>query len=319
MLQFFIKRLVGLIFVVFGVTLITFIMGYFAPGDPILSLMGDKYNEAIYLRLRHDYGLDLPFYEQYFRFLTNMLQFNFGLSYFYKGRQVWDILKEGVPISMELVLWGFLLQLVLGIPLGILSALKAGTWVDTTNMAIMLIVFALPNFVLAVLVQVIILKINQMTEGQWPVTQWGDPWNYGWENLQYKIAPIITFGAAGFAYFSRLTRTSVLEVLGQDFVRTARAKGLRGNVIVYRHVFRNALIPLVTVIGLTLGLLVVGSFFIESIFNIPGIARITVNSIAQRDYPVIQATTILIAVGVVLGNLVSDLLYSVVDPRIRIQ
>ena len=319
MIRFFVKRLLGLVFVILGVTFITFIMGYFAPGDPIRDLMGEKFNYAIWLRLRHDYGLDLPWYQQYFRYLFNLLHFNLGTSYHFQNRAVWDILKDGVPISSELVFWGFLLQLVLGIPLGIFSALRARSWVDTVNMTVMLMIYALPSFVLAVFAQIFVLQLNSLTGIQWPVSQWGTPWHYDWTDLQYKIVPIVVFGAAGFAYFSRLTRTSLLEVLGQDYVRTARAKGLLERIVVYRHAFRNALIPLVTVIGLSFGLLVAGSFFIEQIFNIPGIASITINSIYQRDYPVIQATTMLIAIGVVFGNLLSDVLYAVVDPRIKVE
>jgi len=319
MIRFFVKRLLGLVFVIIGVTFITFIMGYFAPGDPIRDLMGEKFNYAIWLRLRHDYGLDLPWYQQYFHYLSNMLHFNLGTSYHFQNRPVWDILKEGVPISSELVFWGFLLQLVLGIPLGIVSALRARTWVDTVNMTVMLTIYALPSFVLAVFAQILVLQFNKLTGIEWPVSQWGAPWQYDWTDFQYKLVPILVFGAAGFAYFSRLTRTSLLEVLGQDYVRTARAKGLLERIVVYRHAFRNALIPLVTVIGLSFGLLVAGSFFIEQIFNIPGIARITINSIYQRDYPVIQATTMLISIGVVFGNLLSDVLYAVVDPRIKVE
>lgn len=319
MIRFFVKRLLGLVFVIIGVTFITFIMGYFAPGDPIRDLMGEKFNYAIWLRLRHDYGLDLPWYQQYFNYLSNMLHFNLGTSYHFQNRPVWDILKEGVPISSELVFWGFLLQLLLGIPLGIVSALRARTWIDTVNMTVMLTIYALPSFVLAVFAQILVLQFNKLTGIEWPVSQWGAPWQYDWTDFQYKLVPILVFGAAGFAYFSRLTRTSLLEVLGQDYVRTARAKGLLERVVVYRHAFRNALIPLVTVIGLSFGLLVAGSFFIEQIFNIPGIARITINSIYQRDYPVIQATTMLIAIGVVFGNLLSDILYAVVDPRIKVE
>jgi ABC-type dipeptide/oligopeptide/nickel transport system permease component len=319
MIQFLAKRLIGFVFVLLGVTFMTFIMGYLAPGDPIRDLMGDKFNYDIWVRLRHDYGLDLPWYQQYFNYLGSILHFNLGTSFHFKNRMVWDILKDGVPISVELVFWGFLLQLGLGIPLGILSALKANTWVDTLNMSFMLMIYALPAFVLAVFAQILILQLNKVMGGQWPVSQWGTPWQYTWTDLQYKLVPILVFGAAGFAYFARLARTSMLEVLRQDYVRTARTKGMPEQNVIYRHALRNAMIPLVTVIGLSFGLLVAGSFFIESIFNLPGIAQITLNSIYQRDYPVIQATTVLIAIGVVAGNLLSDILYTMVDPRIKVE
>ena len=317
MVQFLVKRFIGLLFVVIGVTLITFIMGFYAPGDPIKALLGQHFNPVIYAQLRHAYGLDLPGYQQYWNYLTHLFRFDFGLSYKFQNRPVWDILKDGVPVSTELGFWALLIQVSIGVPLGIISALKANTWVDTTNMAIVLVIYAIPVFVLAVLVQVFIVWIDKQTGGSWPVSQWGNPWQYTWSDITFKLAPILVYAAAGLAYLTRLARTSMLEVLRQDYVRTARAKGMQERVVIYRHALRNALIPLVTVIGLTLGILVTGAFFIEQIFNIPGIAGITLTSITDRDYPVIQATTILLAVAVVFGNLVSDILYTVVDPRIK--
>lgn len=318
MARFLIKRFIGLIFIVFGVTFITFIMGYFAPGDPIQDMLGPRFNIHTWMILRHDYGLDLPWYEQYFQFLGRLAHFDLGTSFHPQARAVWDILKDGVPISVELALWGTLVALLLGIPVGIWSALKANTWIDTLNMGVALILYAIPIFILAVFVQVILLWINNAGVS-WPVTGWGTPWQYTWDDIQFKIAPVLTYGAAGYAYYARLTRTTLLDVLKQDYIRTARAKGMSERVVIYRHALRNAIIPLITVVGVLIGLLVVGSFFIEIIFNIQGIANITVNSVFQRNYPVIQATTIMIAISVVIGNLVADILYSLVDPRIRIE
>lgn len=318
MVQFWLKRLIGLVFVIIGVTFITFIMGYFSPDDPIKALLGQHFTQATYDQLRHAYGLDLPLFQQYFNFLKNLFTLNFGQSFQYRGRAVSDILGQGVPISIELGLWALAVQLLLGIPLGILSALRARTWIDTTNMVVMLIIYALPAFVLATIVQVLLVILDQNVAGlNWPVSNWGTPWSYTWPDIQFKLAPILVYGAAGFAYFARLTRTSMLEVLGQDYIRTARAKGLLSRTIIYKHAFRNALIPLVTVVSVSVAFLVTGAFFIEHVFNIPGIAEITITSIGSSDYPVVQATTVVLAVAVVVGNLVSDLLYSVVDPRIK--
>lgn len=319
MVQFLIKRLIGLLFVVIGVTFITFIMGLKAPGDPITNLLGFHYSQAQYIALKHAYGLDLPWWQQYLNFLHNLFTFNFGYSFQYKSRSVIDILSSGVPISLELGLWALLLQLVIGIPLGVVSALRANTWVDTTNMAIMLILYAIPVFVMGVFIQVFIIWLDGATGLNWPVSGWGNPWQYSLSDIQFKLIPVLVYAGAGIAYFARLSRTTMLEVLRQDYVRTARAKGLRERTVIYRHALRNALIPLITVVGVTIGFLVAGAFFIEQIFNIPGIAEITLTSINNRDYPVIQATTVLLAVAVVLGNLLSDLLYSVVDPRIKVE
>ena len=319
MVQFLIKRFIGLIFVIIGVTFITFILGYFAPGDPIKALLGNHFNQTLYLQLRHDYGLDVPWYQQYWNYLVNLAHFNFGYSFKDQGRPVWDILREGVPVSAELGFWALVIQLGVGVPLGIYSALKANTWIDTTNMGAMLILFSIPSFVLAVFVQVLIVWLDQKTGLGWPVAGWGNNWQYTLTDIQFKLLPILVLAATGMAYFARLSRTTMLEVLRQDYVRTARAKGMRETVVIYRHALRNAMIPLVTIIGLSFGLIITGAFFIEEIFNIPGIAQISISSINDRDYPVIQATVVLLAVAVVLGNLLSDILYTVVDPRIKIE
>ncbi len=324
MVQFLIKRFIGLMFVIIGVTFITFIMGYFAPGDPIRTLLGEHFDPVVYASLKHSYGLDLPWYQQYFNFFTGLLRLDFGTSFHYEGRAVWDIISQGLPYSLELGLWALLLQVIVGVPLGIISAIRANSWIDTTNMTIALSFYSLPNFVVAVFIQVIIVQLHVHTCGtssgtciNWPVSNWGVPWHYTWADIQFKLAPILVFAATGFASLTRLSRNSMLEVLRQDFVRTARAKGLREQAVIYRHAFRNAMIPLVTFLGYSIGLLAAGVFFIEQVFNIPGIGQTALVAIGDRDYPVIQATTVLLAVGVVIGNLLSDIFYSVVDPRIK--
>jgi ABC-type dipeptide/oligopeptide/nickel transport system permease component len=318
MFQFLVKRLIGLIFVVVGVTFITFIMGYFAPGDPIRGMLGVHFNPIVYAQLKHAYGLDLPWYQQYYNFLSKLVRGDLGLSFETQNRPVWDILKEGLPTSLELGLWGLLLEFLVGIPLGVIAALKAGKWIDSLSMGVSLILYAIPSFILAVLFQVVVVWLHINAGLNWPVSGWGTPWHYTWTDIQFKIGPILIFAAVGMAYFARLTRTSTLEVLRQDYIRTARAKGLAERIVIYRHALRNALIPIITVLGVAIGFLVVGAFFIEEVFNLPGIGYITISSVQTRDYPVIQATTVLLATAVVLGNLISDLLYTVVDPRIKV-
>jgi len=317
MVQFLVKRFIGLIFVIICVTFITFILGYLAPGDPIKTLLGQHFDPQVYAQLRHQYGLDLPWYQQYLSYLTGLFRLNFGYSIHYQGESVWDLLKTGVPVSVELGVWGLILTLLIGIPAGIYSALKSNTWVDTVNMGTALVLYALPSFVLAVFLQLIVVWIDKWTGIEWPVSNWGTPWQYTWGDIQYKLGPILVYSAASFAFYARLARTSMLEVLRQDYVRTARAKGLLEKAVVYRHALRNATIPLVTVIGLSIGLLVTGVFFIEQIFNIPGIGSTALQAISDRDYPVIQATTVLGAVAVVVGNLIADILYGIADPRIK--
>ncbi|MBO0795107.1 MAG: ABC transporter permease, partial [Ktedonobacteraceae bacterium] len=225
--------------------------------------------------------------------------------------------KTGIPFSVELGAWGLFFTILFGVPLGVFAAIKANTWLDTLGMGIALVLYALPTFVLALVFQVVVVWIDKNTGLNWPVANWGQAWNYDWSSIQHKIGPILVFAALTFAGLARLARTSMLEVLRQDYIRTARAKGLLETIVVYRHALRNAMIPLVTVIGLSIGTLVTGVFFIEQIFNIPGIGTAAITAISDRDYPVIQATAVLGAMAVVVGNLISDLLYTLVDPRIK--
>ena len=317
MVQFLVKRLIGLVFVILCVTFITFIMGYYAPGDPIKALMGTHFDPVLYASLRHQYGFDLPWYHQYWNFLVGLFHFDFGYSIHNPSQTVWELLKTGVPVSAELGVWGLVITVLAGVPIGVFSALKANSWADTTSMGTALILYSLPTFVLAIFAQVAIIYLDKYTGGNWPVANWGNPWQYTWGDIQYKLIPILVYSAIGLGFYARLARTTMIEVLRQDYVRTARAKGLRERVVIYRHAFRNALIPLVTVIGLSIGTLVTGVFFIEDVFNLPGIGAASLTAILNRDYPVIQATVVLGALAVVIGNLISDLLYTVVDPRIK--
>src|SRR3984893_15775580 len=211
MVQFLVKRFIGLIFVIIGVTFITFILGYFAPGDPIRELLGNHITPEVYKNLKEAYGLDLPWYTQYWNFLTHLFRLDFGFSFHQQNYPVWNILRLGVPVSTELAMWALLLELLVGIPIGIISALKANTWIDTVNMGVMLILFALPSFVLAIFAQLIIVWLDPSTGGTWPVAGRGTACNVGWSRAQYMIGAILVFAAVGTALFARLARTSMLE------------------------------------------------------------------------------------------------------------
>jgi ABC-type dipeptide/oligopeptide/nickel transport system permease component len=294
-------------------------MGYFSPIDPIRVMLGPHFNINTYNSIRHQYGMDLPWYQQYFDFLVRLLHFDLGVSFQYRGLAIWELIKDKVPVSIELGLWALILQMVIGIPLGMLSAIKANTWIDTVNMGILLLLYSIPIFVLAVFARMIVVYLNLNLYIAWPPTGWGNPWDYSWTSLQPKIVPVLVLGISGAAYIARLTRTNMLEILHQDYIRTARAKGMPERTVVYRHALRNALIPVVTLLGLSLAFLVVGAFFTESIFNIPGIASYSIDSVNSRDFAVLQGITLLLALAVVLGNLLSDILYTIVDPRIKIE
>lgn len=311
MYRFLLTRAIGLVFVVFGVSFITFLMGYFAPGDPILALTGGHTTHAIYMQLRHQYGLDLPWWQQYLNFLNNILHGSFGYSYEYQERTVWDIMKDGLSNSVELGLEILLVTLIVGIPAGLLAALRSNTSVDTSITTIAIFLYSLPDIALIVGFQLLMVWLYSQNLPILPIG--------GWNTWQSRIAPVLITATTGVGYFVRLTRISVLEVLGQDYIRTAHAKGLRERRVVYRHALRNACIPLLTLIGPSLGFVVTGVFITEQFFNIPGVSAITLTAVGQRDYPVIQATVIITSISVVVFNALTDIAYAVADPRIRLE
>ncbi len=308
--RFLIRRLAGLIFVLFGITFITFILGYVSPGSPADQLCGTKCTLAIVRALEHKYGLDQPWYTQYGHFLNNLLHLNLGLSYTQQGRDVWSILQKGVPISVELGVIALTMQLFIGIPVGVIAATRAGTRFDTSAMSTALLFYALPTFVVIPFFQLLDVFLSIRGIRILPVSGWGTP--------QQVIAPVTILAFVGFGFYARPPRTTMLDTLNQDYIRTARAKGLPERTVVFRHAFRNALVPLVTAIGPALAFVVGGAFFTETLFQIPGIGFIAVTSIGNKDMPVVQATVILVAIAVALMNLTVDVVYGILDPRIKV-
>jgi ABC-type dipeptide/oligopeptide/nickel transport system permease component len=308
-MRFLIRRLVGLVFVVIGVTFITFIMGFFAPGNAVYTQLGQHYTPESYAQLTHFYGLDLPWYQQYGNFLGRLLHFDLGYSYITDSDTVWAILQRYVPASLQLGVSGVLLAVLVGVPTGVVAAVRARTRVDSALQGIALVLYALPSFVIIPIYDLAMVWLHTQGLPSLAVSGWGTP--------DTMIAPIVIFGASIFAYYVRLTRSSMLEVLQQDYVRTARAKGMRERVVVWRHAFRNALIPLLTAIGPALAFAVVGVFVVEVLFNIPGIGTETVAAITQRNFPVVQGTVILLSIAIVLMNLATDVAYGFADPRIK--
>jgi ABC-type dipeptide/oligopeptide/nickel transport system permease component len=311
MSRFLISRAIGLIFVLFCVTFLTFICGYLAPGDPIRVMMGQHFIPSAYIHLKHEYGLDLPWWQQYYTFVMNALHGTFGYSFQYPGTPAWNLLKQGLPSSIELGLEVLIVQVVLGIPTGIMAALRANTRTDTTITFIAILLLSLPDIFLIMLFQVTMVWLYSHDLPSLPVS--------GWDGWQARIGPVMITATTGFGYFTRLTRTTMLEALEQDYVRTARMKGLREKTVVYRHVLRNAFLPLITLLAPSLAFIVTGIFITEQFFNIPGVSSLTLTAINQRDFPIVQATTVLTAVTVVFCNAIADLFYAVVDPRIRLE
>ena len=310
--QMLVRRLAGLFFVVLGVTFITFIMGYFAPGDVVMEQLGLHYTPAAAATLRHYYGLDLPWYEQYGRFLVQLLHFDLGTSFITRNQTVWQILSRGVPISAELGISSLFLTFIMGVPLGLVAAVFANSRLDTTIQSISLVLYALPNFVIIFAFDIVMILLAQNALPHLPVA--------GWDLTQPEtlVGPIVINALGGFAFFTRLTRTSMLEILREDYIRAARAKGMSERTVIVRHAFRNALLPLITVLGPSVAFVVNGAFVTELFFNIPGIGFETVQSIEARDWPVLQGTVIILALAVVIMNMISDVCYGLADPRIKV-
>lgn len=309
MRQTIFRRLFSLLFVLFSVTFLTFIVSYLAPGDPVLNMMGGRQDPVRYAFLKHLYGLDQPWTMQYFSFLGKIFRGDLGFSFKYPERPVWELIANGVPVSLQLGGLALIISIIFGVIAGVLSALWQNSWKDNTIMSIMLALYSVPSFVIIPVLWVIDLGLYKAGLPSLPVAGWGKP--------EHVILPVFVLAAANIGFIARLMRNSMLQVMREDFIRTARAKGLPWNMVISKHVMRNALLPLLTVMGPTTAFLVTGAFVVENLFAIPGVGYLAVQSIGQRDYPVIQATTLLLAFAVVIMNLVTDLAYTIADPRVR--
>jgi ABC-type dipeptide/oligopeptide/nickel transport system permease component len=272
--------------------------------------MGNQRNPDLYQNLRHIYGLDAPWYEQYWRYLEGLLTGDLGMSYRYAQRPVSQLIFDGVGVSLSLGGVALGLSLLLGIPLGVFAAFHRNRWGERLTMVPMLALFAIPSFVLIPILQWINYRFYATGLPSLPAAGWGSP--------RYWVLPVMVLAAGNLGYISRLTRANVLDALRQDYVRTARGKGLPEPIVRNRHVLRNAMLPIVTVIGPAIAFLVTGAFVVESLFSIPGVGFLSVQAVLQRDYPVIQGTVVVLTLAVVLMNLVTDLAYGVLDPRVRL-
>ncbi len=303
MTRYFIRRFLWIIPVLFVVSAITFMLMHAVPGGPWAR--EKALPEATVERLNAKYGLDDPIYIQYITWAGNLLQGNLGPSYKFEDRTVNDIVGSGIGTTVMLGLMAFVLSVSVGIPLGVFAALGHNRWPDYLSTGISIIGIAMPSFVLAILLIVFFgVTLKALPTG-------------GWKGPETWVLPVIALAGFPIAVIARYTRASMLEVTRKDYVRTAHSKGVGGRDVVSRHMIRNALIPVVTILGPTLAFLVTGSFIIETIFGIPGVGRYYITSIGQHDYGVLMAMTILYAFAVAFLNLVVDILYAYIDPRIR--
>ena len=306
-LRFAFRRVLGIVLVLFVAIVLTFGALQFVPGDPILILLGDQSGDAaLEARLRAEYGLDRPLTEQFSSYLGGVVRGDFGLSFRFASTPVKDVIATGLAISPVLALTALVLAVPLGIGLGTFAARRKGTLADSLTMFVLVLGISIPNFALAAfLVYLFAVRVPLL-----PVAGWGTP--------AQAVLPLVLLVVPPMVYVGRLTRTYMLEILQEDYIRTARAKGLRERLVIYRHALRNMLVPLSTSIGIIFGGLLSGTFVVETIFNIPGLGSLAIQSVFARDYPVVMAIVLLYTLFYSLINLAVDLLYGVLDPRIRL-
>ena len=303
MITYLARRILWIIPVLFAVSIITFVLMHAVPGGPWDA--EKRLPAGVQARLNAEYGLDKPLYEQYIQWAGAFVTGDLGPSYRSRDRRVNDIVADGIGTTVQLGVMAFTLSVVVGIPLGILAALGHNRWPDYLSTSVSIIGIATPSFVLAILLVVIFaVELGWFPTG-------------GWKGPQYWVLPTVALAGFPIAVIARYTRASMLEVTRKDYIRTAHSKGLGNTSVVSRHMIRNALIPVVTILGPTLAFLVTGSFIIETIFSVPGIGRFYISAISTRDYSLLMAMTMLYAFAVAFLNVVVDVLYAYIDPRIR--
>ena len=303
MFAFIVRRLALSIPTLFGVLVVVFLLLYVAPGDPVQEMVGERADAETIARLRKELRLDEPLLSQFTHYTGGVLRGDFGNSYITQRPIIQDI-RERFPKTLLLAGTAMLLASILGITLGVLSARNPGGWFDRLGLGVAYLGISFPVYwvgLILILIFAVMLK-------------WLPPSGYG--GIRYLILPALALGSRSIAFLARVTRSAMLDVLGSDYVRTARAKGLRERVVVVRHALRNALIPIITVLGLDFGYYLTGSILTETIFSWPGIGRYVVNAITRRDLPAIQGSVLFLSVVFVLVNLLTDLAYAKADPRV---
>lgn len=324
--------MIFLVFVLFGLSLITFSLSRVIPGDAARLVAGPRASKETVDMVREEYGLNDPMVTQYVRYMKGIVTLDFGDSTSSR-RPVSDDLRQYLPATLELTLYAFLFAVVVGMPLGIISAVKPNSVIDVVGRVVSITGLAMPSFWLGLMLQFFIFaKLGWLPDGQRLPSQQAPPrditslytidslltLDFGlfFLSLKHLIMPAFVLGYGSLAVVTRMVRSSMLEVLGQDYVRTARAKGLRGRVVVTRHALKNALLPTITVLGLQIGLIFGGAVLVEMIFSFPGIGRYAVDGVNRFDYNAVMGTTLVIAFLYVMVNLVVDVLYVFIDPRI---
>jgi peptide/nickel transport system permease protein len=310
--SYILKRLGMLIPVLIGIATIVFFLISLIPGDAVAVMQGTNTDPAVAAMLRKNLGLDQPIYIRYFHWMAGALHFDFGES-IRTGKPVMEEFFSRLPSTLELALLSLIISLIIGISIGVLSAFKRNSFISHISSTISFIGISIPGFWLGtMLVLLLSLKLNLIPPGGF-VPFFEDPV----QNIKLMIMPALTLGTAMGAVVMRMTRSAILEVIEQDYMKTARAKGVTPTLYKYKHALKNALIPVITVVGIQTGYLLGGAVIIEEVFALPGVGRLALQAINQRDYPLVQVTVLMFAFGFVMINLIVDLLYAYIDPRIR--
>ncbi len=321
MTAYILKRVLQLIPVLFGISVITFSLIYLIPGDPVRLMMGQHQDPEVAAAIRHELGLDKPIPVQYARYVTKAVQGDLGRSYV-KRIAVRELLKGKFQATLVLTMAAMVLAIVIGVIAGLVSAAKPNSLSDYLFMVLAIVGISLPVFWLGLMLQILANNLNASLTGEIsrsiiPISGYFDP-RYPWYvNLKYLILPAITLATVPMAIIARMVRSSMLEVMNLEYIRTARAKGLTERIVVMKHALKNALIPIITVIGNNFALLLTGAVLTETVFSWPGMGRLMVDAIIQRDFPVVMGGVIVMSVVFVVVNLIVDILYASVDPRIR--
>ncbi len=313
LLRQILSRLIALVPMLLGLSIASFALVHVIPGDPALVMLGGEGTPQQVAELRQQLGLDRPLPVRYWEWLTRVVRGDLGESLYNRTRVI-DELVWRLPTTLTLVLMSLILSIGIGVPAGIASAVYRNTWIDHAARLLTLVSLSVPSFWLGLMLIILFsLKLNLL-----PIVGYKSVVTDFWFGIQFLILPSFALGTYLAALLARLVRSSVLEVLGQDYIRTARAKGLREKAVLFRHALRNALIPAVTVIGINVGILLGGSVVIETLFVLPGVGQFVVTSLYNRDLPVIQGLILYISILYVLVNLVVDVLYTYLDPRLRL-
>ena len=308
--HFILRRLAQMIPVLFGITLVVFALLQLIPGDPATTMLGLQARPEAVAALRRELGLDRSLWEQYLRYLGNLVTFDLGDSLKFKV-SVASLLGDRLEVSLALIAYATVLMIVLSAPLGIISALRKDGIFDQITRVVLMVTLVMPAFWVGIL----FLTYFSVKLQLFPVAGYGEGWR---EHLHHLFLPALTIALSIVPILVRALRTSVLEAMGSDYVRTARAKGLRERALVSTHVLRNALIPALTLLGLSVGYLLGGTVIVENVFSLPGAGKLLVDAIAARDYPLVQSTTLVFAVLVISVNLLTDIIYTFLDPRVRL-